>query len=246
MSVRHSGALSIATPNHAMKTIITTLAVGAALAITAVAEFETWTNSEGREARMKLVEVVRDGDKIEGKFELQNGRTVSLDAGSLSEADAARLDAWKPPVEAKPSVFDDMLDGNLVILDGRRFSKHTLEQKPTKYYIFYYTASWCPPCQRYTPTLVNFYNEHRPKLDTFEIVLLTSDRDKDAMLGYARDKEMPWPHVDFSRAPKIKQELEHGVRGIPSVIVCDLEGNIVAQTTDINALIRLVTAGDAE
>jgi len=230
-----------------MKTILTTLTLGVALALgAAAADFETWTNSEGREARMKLVEVVRDGDKIQGKFELQNGRTVTLDAAALSEADATRLAEWKPPVEAKPSVFDEMLDGNLVILNGRRFAKHTLEQKPTKYYIFYYTASWCPPCQAYTPRLVEFYNEHRTKVDTFEIVLLTSDRDKDDMLGYARDKEMPWPHVDFSRAPKIKQDLGHGVRGIPSVVVCDLEGNVVATTTDINTLTRLVTESGAE
>ncbi len=229
-----------------MKTILTSLLAAACLTTTAAAEFETWTNKDGREARMKLIEVVRDGDKVAGKFELQNGRTVTLDSDALADADAARLNDWNPPVAAEPSIFDDMLDGNLVILNGRRFSRHSLEQKPTKYYIFYYTASWCGPCLAYTPRLVAFYNEHRPKLDTFEIVLVTSDRDKDAMLEYARDKKMPWPHVDFARTDRIKQTLDHGVRGIPSVIVCDLEGNVVARTTDIGALTRLITESTAE
>ena len=35
------------------------------------------------------------------------------------------------------------LNGNLVILDGEKFKNHKLSLKPKKYYIFYYTASWC-------------------------------------------------------------------------------------------------------
>lgn len=207
-----------------------------------MAEFENWTSNDGRQASMKLVEVIREGDTLQGKFELRNGQSVTLAADALSTAHAARLAEWEPPVVAKPSIFDDMLDGKLVILNGRRFSKHSLDRKPTKYYIFYYTASWCGPCQQYTPGLVSFYNEHRPKLDTFEIVLLTSDSDKGSMLDYAKDKKMPWPHADFSDAQKIKKELNHGVRGIPSVIVCDLDGKVVANTRSIAELEKLVSA----
>jgi nucleoredoxin len=227
-----------------MKTILNTLLATAFLMSTAAANFESWTNKEGREARMKLVEVVRDGDKITGKFELENGRTINLDADALSEADAKRLAEWEPaPPEptGSPSVFDEMLAGNLVRLDGREFVEHTMTEKPEKYYVFYYTASWCPPCQAYTPDLVRFYNRERRKGNHFELILVTSDRNEDAMLEYARDKKMPWPHVTFSKRQEINGKLDHGVRGIPAVIVCDLEGNVISRDRDIRALGRALS-----
>lgn len=237
-------------PNPAtlMKAIITTLAIGAALALTAAAaEFESWKSSDGREASMKLVEVVRNGDKLQGKFELQNGRTVILDANSLAEEEIQRLENWKPEAPtpdaaAGPSSkFDEWLDGNLVILEGREFVPHTLAAKPEKFYVFYYTASWCPPCQTYTPELVRFYNSERRKGNHFELILVSSDRAEDAMLGYARDKKMPWPQVTFSKRQEVGGRLGHGVSGIPAVIVCDLEGNVVSRDRDIRALRRVLS-----
>jgi len=233
-------------PSAPVKTILSTLTLGVALALAAAAaDFETWTNREGREARMKLIEVIRDGDKAQGKFELQNGSTVTLDADTLSEADAARLLAeWQPaaPEPTGPaSKFDGMFDGNLVILDGREFVPHTLAGKPEKYYVFYYTASWCGPCQAYTPELVRFYNSERRKGNHFELILVSSDRNEEAMLAYARDKKMPWPQVEFSKRQQVNGALGHGVRGIPAVIVCDLEGNIISRDRDIRTLRRVLS-----
>jgi nucleoredoxin len=224
-----------------MKHLLAILVAALCHAGSALAEFENWTSSDGRIASMKLVEVVRNGDTIQGKFQLPNGQTVTLAADALAATDAARLAKWKPPVAAKPSIFDELLDGNLVVLDGSKFTKRDLEKKPTKYYIFYYTASWCGPCQQYTPGLVKFYNENRPKYDTFEIVLVTSDSDKGDMLAYAKDKKMPWPHVDFSKVEKVEEKLGHDVRGIPTIVVCGLDGKVVSRTESFAELTKLVS-----
>jgi hypothetical protein len=50
---------------------------------------------------------------------------------------------------------------------------------------------------------------------------------------------MPWPQLELSKTPKFKKNFAHGVTGIPSV-VCDLEGEIVAKTTDLNQIKKLV------
>lgn len=225
----------------AMKKILTTLLAAGMFVCGASAEFETWTNQEGNTARMKLIEVVKDGDKTTGKFELEDGRSIELDAATFDEESAGRLRAWEPKPDLN-SVFDDMLNGNLVILDGRRFRDHELAEKPEKFYIFYYTASWCPPCRAYTPDLVKFYQrQQRRNGNLFELILVTSDRDQDAMLKYARDAKMPWPQVTFDKAREIRAELDHGVRGIPSVIVCDLEGNVVSRDRNLDNLERLLS-----
>lgn len=189
------------------------------------AGFEPWTNKDGKTAELDLVNVVdKDGEKA-GEFKMRSGATVTLKTTDLSEESAAKLKAWQPPaaaVEAKPSVFDGTLDGNLERLDGKKLKKCDDATKPAKYYLFYYTASWCPPCRAFTPTLVEWYEKN--KNDNFELVLITSDRDEAAMENYAAEKKMPWPQLKHRKAEDFKKNFQHGVRGIPSLIVCDLEG----------------------
>ena len=192
------------------------------------AQFSKWTNKDGRAAELELVSVSgEDGAKV-GEFRMRNGRSVKIRQEDLGEADAKRLAEWKPAgaaaAEAGPeSVFDNLLDGNLEQLSGKSLRKMKEFSKPRKYYVFYYTASWCGPCQQFTPSLVKFYEDN--KNDNFEIVLISSDRDEDAMTDYAVDKKMAWPHLTLRKAPDFKKKFDHEVRGIPSLIVCDLEGN---------------------
>jgi nucleoredoxin len=150
---------------------------------------------------------------------------VTLSASDLSEESATRLNDWQAPaaaIEAKPSVFDSILDGNLERLDVKRLKKCDQATKPAKYYVFYYTASWCGPCQEFTPSLVEWYQAN--KNDNFELVLITSDSDDQSMEQYAVDKKMPWPQLKLRKVQDFKKKFQHGVAGIPSVIVCDLEG----------------------
>lgn len=207
-----------------MKTtiLLSLLASGAAFA-----EFETWTNKDGVKADLELVKVTEaDGVKT-GEFKMRNGRTVSLKADTLAEADAKRLNDWKEPEVAKPSVFDDVLSGSLVKLEGKSLRNYKLESKPTKYYLFYYTASWCAPCQKFTPSLVEFYDANKPESSAFEIVLITSDDSEDDMKGYAVDKQMKWPHLKLSKVEKFRKEFKHPGTGIPNLVLTDLDGKIL-------------------
>lgn len=212
-----------------MKTTLS-IAIAISLVLPLHAAFENWTNKEGNTAQLELQEVTVEDDAKAGVFKMRNGRKVTIKAADLDEAGAKRLAEWKPAAAepeaatGEPSVFDDVLDGNLVILDEKKFKKHELAAKPTKYYVFYYTASWCPPCQAFTPSLVDFYNKN----ENFELVLITSDGEESDMEGYAKDKKMPWPQLKHSKAKSFKGKFDHGVRGIPAVIVCDLEGKIVS------------------
>lgn len=197
------------------------------------AAFEPWTNKEGKTVQLELLEVTGEGDAKAGVFKMQNGRKATIKAADLAEADAKRLAEWKPAAaepevaKSEPSVFDEILDGNLVKLDGKKLKKHEPEFKPTQYYVFYYTASWCGPCQAFTPSLVEFYNKH--KNDKFQLVLISSDDNEEDMEGYAVSKNMPWPQLKQAKVASFKKKFGHGVAGIPSVIVCDLQGEIVSR-----------------
>jgi thiol-disulfide isomerase/thioredoxin len=219
----------------------TTILLSLMFAGVTFAGFEKWTNKDGKTADLELIKVVeKDGEKA-GEFKMRSGKTVTLKASDLSEEAAEKLEAWEPPaavIDGKPSVFDEAFDGNLVKVDGKSLKKYEMTERPKKYYVFYYTASWCPPCQQYTPSLVDFYNEH--KSDNFELVLITADRDEAAMEKYAVEKKMPWPQLKFSESPKFQKEFEQGVGGYPSVIVTDLKGKVLGNYRDLAALEKLV------
>ncbi|GAA5483352.1 thioredoxin-like domain-containing protein [Haloferula sargassicola] len=226
----------------------TTLLLSALFTGLASADFEPWTNQDGKTVDLELVsKSEKDGDTV-GTFRMRNGHTVDVAASTLSADSASRLMEWEPSGETAdagtapaggPSVFDDIFDGNLVKLDGKRLKKVKDFQPPKKHYIFYRTASWCGPCHKFTPSLVKYYNEH--KSDDFELVLITSDSSEDAMEGYAEEMEMPWPQLKLRKVEKFDKEHPDKCKGIPYLVVTDLQGKILAEGNAYGILPQLDT-----
>lgn len=222
----------------------TTIVVSLLCAGVSFAGFEKWTNKDGKTAELELVKVTEtDGEKT-GEFKMRNGQVVTLKASDLSEADAERLDEWEPagteepatPL-ARPSVFDKLLDGNLIQLDGKKVGRAKDVAKPTKYYVFYYSASWCAPCQKFTPSLVEFYN--KSKNPSFEVYFISSDHSEDDMEGYIKDKSMPWPALKLGKVEKFEKEINHGVSGIPFIAIVSPDGTVIEKGNAYSMLSKL-------
>ncbi len=204
------------------------------LTISACAEFRLWTRSDGKTAELELISVSGEPGAKSGEFKMRNGKSVTLAAAGLTAADAKLLDEWTaspvPDAESatsNSSVFDEALDGNLVALKGRRLSSLKDFVKPTRYHLFYYTASWCGPCLKFTPSLVDFYEANKSDSNEFEIILISSDSDDDAMEGYAVDKQMTWPHLKLSRTERFKKNFKHPGTGIPNLVLTDTAGTLL-------------------
>ncbi len=191
------------------------------------AEFRTWTRNDGNTAELELVNKKGSGDSLQATFMMRNGGKVDFPVADLIEADAELVRKWEPTTAGGSNVFDEYLDGNLVKLEGKSLDSYEMEKKPTKYYLFYYTASWCGPCQTFTPSLVKFYDTHKPESDEFEIILITSDSDQKAMEKYAIGKKMNWPHLKFSKVRSFKKKFKHPGSGIPNLVLTDLNGKLI-------------------
>jgi peroxiredoxin len=87
-------------------------------------------------------------------------------------------------------------------------------------------ASWCGPCRREMPNVVAAYKKYHSK--GFEIVGLSFDSDKDNWLQAIKDLEMPWIHLSDLGGWHSKAAQVYGIRSIPSSILVDPKGNIVA------------------
>ncbi|XP_052205045.1 probable nucleoredoxin 1 [Diospyros lotus] len=86
----------------------------------------------------------------------------------------------------------------------------------------YFSASWCGPCRRFTPNLVDVYTELSHYGD-FEIVFVSGDEDEESFQGYFA--KMPWLAIPFSDSDT-RDNLDglFKVMGIPHLVILDENG----------------------
>lgn len=200
----------------------------------------TWTDIEGRKmeaefvstmtAKGKTIVVFRKTDGMRYQFELsrlsEEDQAFIKSGGASRESTAAREARTPPAAESK---IGRVVKGKLVKPKGNRFNRHTLD--PTRqidYYAFYFSAHWCPPCRKFTPKLVDFYESNSGGRSNFEIIFVSSDRDEDAMHSYMEVAKMPWPAIDFDR--RSRDIDKYSGSGIPCLVVVDGDGKVISDS----------------
>ncbi|KAH7511073.1 hypothetical protein FEM48_ZijujUnG0052600 [Ziziphus jujuba var. spinosa] len=102
----------------------------------------------------------------------------------------------------------------LISPDGRKVNIDSLKGKKVG---LYFSASWCGPCRRFTPNLVEVYNEVASKGD-FEVVFVSADKDEESFNGYF--SEMPWLAIPFSDSEtRYKLDVMFRVSEIPYLVI---------------------------
>ncbi|GLT86453.1 hypothetical protein SLE2022_045930 [Rubroshorea leprosula] len=99
---------------------------------------------------------------------------------------------------------------------------------------FYFSASWCGPCQSFTPKLVDVYQQLSPKGD-FQIIFVSGDEDDESFNEYF--SKMPWLAIPFSDS-ETRDRLDElfKVSGIPHLVILDEDGKFL--TDDGVSIIR--------
>ncbi len=105
-----------------------------------------------------------------------------------------------------------------------------------KYYAIYYSASWCPPCHAFTPTLVDWYRTFKPKHPDFELIFVSEDQSESSMFGYMTEMQMPWPAVKYAELPRTNGTFrgpdiqQFANSGIPDLVLVDSSGKVLADS----------------
>ncbi|KAL6878463.1 hypothetical protein ACP4OV_012633 [Aristida adscensionis] len=84
----------------------------------------------------------------------------------------------------------------------------------------YFSASWCPPCRRFTPKLIEAYKELTSQGKSFEVVFVSGDQDEEAFNAYFA--KMPWLAVPYSDSEgREGLDTRFKVSGIPHLVFLD-------------------------
>ncbi|KAF0141455.1 MAG: alkyl hydroperoxide reductase [Stygiobacter sp.] len=112
-------------------------------------------------------------------------------------------------------------DFELPTTDGKKLKLSSLKGKVV---ILDFWATWCPPCRKGIPDLVELKKKYGQK--GFEIVgVSVDDQTKDDVVPFIKEYKINYPVVYYNEAVRISYG---GIESIPTTFVIDKQGKIVA------------------
>ncbi len=138
----------------------------------------------------------------------------------LSQQGIQQLEALK--LRQPGTMFKDIQEADTLGVN------HKLSEYVGKgnYVLVDFWASWCGPCMQEMPNVKTNYDKYKSK--GFNVVGLSFDRNADAWKKAIRDKQLNWVHLSDLKFWETVAASTYGIRSIPSSILCDPQGKIIA------------------
>lgn len=96
-------------------------------------------------------------------------------------------------------------------------------------------ASWCGPCRRENPNVVNLYNKYKDK--GFTVMSVSLDKDYQKWIDAIAKDGLAWPHhVSDLKQWQSRVGALYGVHSIPFTVLIDKEGKIIGKNIRGEAL----------
>jgi nucleoredoxin len=98
--------------------------------------------------------------------------------------------------------------------------------KEAKVVLLYFSTATCPPCQEFTPLLIDFYNEVNEFEKNVEVVFVSFDDDEQDFKEYL--DEMPWLAINFAGSEDLRKSIKahYKVPGFPWLLVVNKETGV--------------------
>ncbi|MDE5423119.1 AhpC/TSA family protein [Ancylomarina sp. DW003] len=157
--------------------------------------------------------------KVDEVEEIYNAFGENVKASGSALAIKAKIDVLKKVAVGQPAP-----DFTLNTPEGTPLSLSSLKGKVV---VIDFWASWCGPCRRENPHMVEIYNELSPK--GVEFLGVSLDKDKDKWLKAIEDDGLIWKHVSDLQYWNSAAAKLYGINGIPATVLIDQNGTIVAK-----------------
>lgn len=134
-----------------------------------------------------------------------------------------------------PSTGSKYIDFAIEGVNGKEFKLSSIKNKMI---LLDFWASWCGPCRRENPNVVEAYEKYsKTKFENgkgLEIVSVSLDRDREKWKAAIAADKLAWKYHGYDEGGKVSNI--YGITSIPYSLLIDSEGNIVAQGNELRGL----------
>ncbi len=169
----------------------------------------------GTPAASKMKKMVAEINKLEVGSTAPEIRMAKLKKGIRTEEDAKTKEK---------KTIDTYELGDTLALSSLR----------GKYVLVDFWASWCRPCREENPTTVRLYEEYKSR--GFEILGVSVDMDAAAWGKAVQEDGLTWLQVSDLQGQNSKAGQTYRIRQIPTTLLLDKSGKIVAKNLRGEAL----------
>lgn len=195
-------------------------------------------NDDAKELQIMHDAFYSNRDNIIGAFIFANGYMYQMKYEDLKaevESDAPYLkfsfcDRAKQYIKglalrAVGSHFTDIEEADTLGVN-HKLSEYVGLGTPGNYVLIDFWASWCGPCMGEMPNVKANYDKYKSK--GFNVVGLSFDQNADRWKKAIRDKGLDWVHLSDLQYWQSIAGKTYGIQSIPSSILCDPSGKIIA------------------
>lgn len=151
-------------------------------------------------------------------FSLYEALGQSIKASKEGKRFAERLAILK-----HRSIGEQILDFTQNDVNGKPVSFSAFKGK---YVLVDFWASWCAPCRAENPNVLKAYNTYKDK--NFTVVGISLDTKSENWKKAIKDDGMPWTELSDLKGWKNELATYYGIQGIPSTLLIDPKGKIIA------------------
>jgi thiol-disulfide isomerase/thioredoxin len=185
----------------------------------------------------------------------------SMDDASLDQVAKflATAPAEKTWAESNSPVAKAVKGRLQVLKEGKLAAFDPGTRMEPEFYVLYFSAHWCSPCRKFTPSLVQQYNSLRNRAfgEKCEVLFMSWDRSRAEQAEYVTEVGMPWLSVKYNADIDILEKWKP--KSIPGLAVINRNGDIIFHShegdeyhgpakpmNDLLALLREMEPGKAK
>jgi len=212
-------------------------------------ELEQKINDDHETARKELASAIFDYTKLNIKNPV--GEFFFTSAGSAFEPEQMKELLTLVNPEFKNNEQIQELEKYLIALDNSAVGKQFIDVKGKtpegkevalsdyagkgNIVLIDFWASWCGPCIKEMPVVVEAYKKYKSK--GFEIVGISLDQDGAAWEKSIKDLGITWPQMSDLKGWQSELSAPYGVRSIPHTILLDKDGKVLEKNLRGEALL---------
>lgn len=199
---------------------------------------KTYYDNEYKPAYMAMLKdfIDKNQDNYIGAFALQNlsnfmnpeemESIIAQSSAFIQSRNIIRKLSQRITNLKKTAVGQPFTDFTVETEDGKKVSLSDYVGKGN-YVLVDFWASWCGPCRREIPNLVETYAKYKGK--NFEIVGVSLDQDGAAWKEAINKLNMTWPQMSDLKFWQSEGAQLYAVNSIPHTVLIDGDGTIIAR-----------------